>query len=70
MPQTPVEKKFCSLSTSEWRQNLAQLLDKNPGVAEFQHLNQILFVLRDTIPAGGKDAVSGKDAVRRGGSDA
>ena len=64
MPQTPVEKKFCSLSTDSRRHNLAQLLDKNLGVAEFQHLNQILFVKRDTR------TVSGKDAIGRGGSDA
>ena len=64
MPQTKVEKKFCSLSTSSRRHNLTQLLDKNLGVAEFQHLNQILFVKRDTRTAGGKDA------IRRGGSDA
>ena len=70
MPQTKVEKKFFRVRVAQFRHNLAQLLDKNPGVAEFQHLNQILFVLRDTIPAGGKDAVSGKDAVLRGGSHA
>ena len=64
MPQTKVEKKFCSLSVGSRRQNIASLIDKKLGVAEFQSLNQILFVKLDTR------TVSSKDAVRRGGSDA
>ena len=68
MPQTKVEKKFCSLSANHWRQNLASIIDKKLGMAEFQPLAKILEVkeLRskasasvkfDTISAGGQDAV-------------
>ena len=44
MPQTPVEKKFCSLSANHWLQNLASINSKKLGIAKFQSLNKILAV--------------------------
>ncbi len=64
MPQMKIEKKFFLVRVTQFRHHLAARIDQKLDVAEFQTFKKNLFVLRDTRTAGGKDA------IRRGGSDA